>query len=149
MGITDAAYANQDKLQSRLGHFITLNTKVLGGRSSKASVTCTSSTEAEVYSIAETIPRLENLKLLLQVIDDKDATCELKSDSQPGMSAIRAGDVSKIKSKFYGTKLLRIKEEIEKGNVDMNYINTKENTADMLTKALSIPTFQKLKLPWM
>lgn len=68
MGIIDAAYANQDKLQSRLGHFITLNTKVLGGRSSKASVTCTSSTEAEVYSIAETIPRLENLKLLLQVI---------------------------------------------------------------------------------
>lgn len=91
-GITDASHANQDGLQSQLGHFITMNKKLLGGRSSKARITCTSSTEAEVYAIAETIPRLENLRMLLQVIYDKETVCEIKSDRQPGMSAIESGD---------------------------------------------------------
>lgn len=58
-------------------------------------------------------------------------------DSQLVMNAINPRDVPKIKSKFYGTKLPRIREGLECGNVDMSYNNTKENTADILMKPLT------------
>ena len=43
-----------------------------------------------------------------------------------------------IVNKFYGTKVLRIAEEIENDNISVNYINTSQNVADILTKPLSV-----------
>ena len=149
VAISDAAFANQDGLQSQFGHMIMLNNKIIGARSSKSTITCTSSTEAEIYALAETIPRIMNVETLVRTIDNKKTKCIVWSDSQPGMAAINSADVSKIKSKFYGTKLLRIKEELDAGNIKMSYIKTDDNTADILTKPLSVNKFKELTKQWM
>ena len=149
VAISDAAFANQDGLQSQFGHMIMLNNKIIGARSSKSTITCTSSTEAEMYALAETIPRIMIVETLVRTIDNKKTRCMVWSDSQPGMTAINSADVLKIKSKFYGTKLLRIKEELDAGNIDMRYINTDENAADIFTKSLSVIKFTELTKEWM
>ena len=53
-----------------------------------------------------------------------------------------------IVNKFYGTKVLRIAEEIENDNISVNYINTSQNVADILTKPLSVKIFAKLTENW-
>ena len=53
-----------------------------------------------------------------------------------------------IVNKFYGTKVLRIAEEIENDNISVNYINTSQNVADILTKPLSVKIFTKLTENW-
>lgn len=65
------------------------------------------------------------------------------------MNNISSGDDSKNKHKFYGTKLIITKEENERGNIDMTYVNTSENIADMLTKPLAEINFRELKTSWM
>ena len=51
-------------------------------------------------------------------------------------------------NKFYGTKVLRIAEEIENDNISVNYINTSQNVADILMKPLSVKIFAKLTENW-
>lgn len=69
--ITDTAFANQHDMKSQFGNMYYLNGNLIGARSSKSTITCTSSTESEIYSICEAIPRLRNLSVLIQVISEK------------------------------------------------------------------------------
>lgn len=146
--VTDAAFANQHDMKSQFGNMYYLNGNLIGARSSKSTITCTSSTESEIYSICEAIPRLRNLNVLIQAISDKEVRCSILTDSQTSLHQIKVRDISKIKNKFYGTKVLRIAEEIENDNISVNYINTSQNVADILTKPLSVKIFAKLTENW-
>ena len=148
VAITDAAFANQYDMKSQFGNIYYLNGNLIGARSSKSTITCTSSTESEIYSICEAIPRLKNLTVLIKAISDKNITCTILTDSQTSLYQIKAKDISKIKNKFYGTKVLRVAEEIENHSVSVKYINTQNNTADILTKPLSVKIFTNLTQSW-
>lgn len=146
--ISDAAFANQSDYKSQFGNIFCLNGNIIGARSSKSTIICTSSTESEIYALCECIPRLQNLELLLKSISNKPTKLLILTDSQTSLSQLKTKDVSKIKSKFYGTKVLRVAEEIEAGNIKVNYINTNDNIADILTKPLTISKFSQLTKSW-
>ena len=146
--LTDAAFANQKHLKSQFGNMFYVNGKLIGARSSRSSITCTSSTESEIYSICEAIPRLLNLKVLIKELSNDTVNCTVLTDSQTSLHQIKSRDISKIKSKFYGTKVLRIGEEVDNKNISMKYINTKDNIADILTKPLTVTIFKRLTGTW-
>lgn len=79
--------------------------------------------------------------MLVKSITDKTVNCIIFTDSQTILHQIKTKDLSKIKNKFYGTKVLRIAKEIEKNHIVVRYIKTKENIADVLTKPLSVRIF--------
>ncbi|XP_003667544.2 Ty1/Copia family ribonuclease HI NDAI_0A01430, partial [Naumovozyma dairenensis CBS 421] len=146
--ICDASFANQENFKSQYGHIIKLNDNIIAGTSSKSTITCSSSTEAELYSVSQAIPQFELLTALVKEIEDKTIEPKLISDSQPGIASMKNNDEKIMKKKFYAIRLLRLKEEIKEKDIKLEYINTKENIADILTKPLPVKTFTELTKDW-
>lgn len=146
--ITDAAFANLDGYGSQVGYFIRLNNKIIGGSSSRAKLTCTSSTEAEIYAVSRAIPMLDSLKLLIPKISPTKLNAEIKSDSMSTINIATSDDDKKFRNRFFGTKAMRIRDEVQQLGLNIKYINTEENTADVLTKPLSYKRFLKLTADW-
>ena len=128
---SDSAFANQYELKSYFGNIYLVNGKIIGTRSSKSTVTYTSFTESETHLLCEAIPRLMNLTIM--AMSDKNVTCTTLTDSQTSLNQIKTKDISEIKNKFYGTKVLRVAEEIDNHSVLVKYINMKDNFVDVLT----------------
>ncbi|CAI1577517.1 hypothetical protein SEUBUCD646_0L01750 [Saccharomyces eubayanus] len=80
--ISDASYGNQLYYRPQIGNIILLNRKVIGGKSTKASLTCTSTTESEIHAVSEAIPLLNNLSYLVQELDKKPIIKGLFTDSR-------------------------------------------------------------------
>lgn len=75
VALTDASFANQENLKSQFGNMFFINGKLIGARSSKSTITCTSSTESEIYAICESIPLALNISVLVKSITDKTVNC--------------------------------------------------------------------------
>jgi len=146
--VTDAAFGSQPQHKSQYGNMIFLNGNLIGAKSTRSTLTCTSSTEAEIYAISEAIPKISIIELLVEKIDNKKVTKEIITDSKPSISSFTNIDGSKLKSKFFTTRLLRAKEEIKMDNISIQYINTKDNIADILTKPVQVKDFNHLTKNW-
>lgn len=129
--ITDASFANQGKLKPQLGLIYIVNVNIIDAKSSRSTVTCSSSTEAELYAVAKSVPRLNNLNLLLKTITGRRVNNTILTDSKTYIPYLKTGDISRIKSKFYDTKSLRLKEDIEDKQFAITYVPTAENITDV------------------
>ncbi|CAI4038841.1 hypothetical protein SMKI_06G1900 [Saccharomyces mikatae IFO 1815] len=146
--ISDASYGNQPYYKSQIGNVFLLNGKVIGGKSTKASLTCTSTTEAEIHAISESVPLLNNLSYLVQELNKKPITKGLLTDSKSTISIVMSKNEEKFRNRFFGTKAMRLRDEVSGNNLHVCYIETKKNIADVLTKPLPIKTFKLLTNKW-
>ena len=124
------------------------NGKVIGGKSTKASLTCTSTTEAEIHAVSEAIPLLNNLSHLVQELNKKPIIKGLLTDSRSTISIIKSTNEEKFRNRFFGTKAMRLRDEVSGNNLYVYYIETKKNIADVMTKPLPIKTFKLLTNKW-
>lgn len=146
--ISDASYGNQPYYKSQIGNIFLLNGKVIGGKSTKASLTCTSTTEAEIHAVSEAVPLLNNLSYLVQELDKKPIIKCLLTDSRSTISIVTSKNEEKFRNRFFGTKAMRLRDEVSDNNLYLCYIETKKNIADILTKPLPIKTFKLLTNKW-
>lgn len=142
--ITDASFAGQAGFKSQGGHLVTLNDKIIGGKSSKIKLTCTSSTEAEIYGITGAIPILRDLQELVRSITDTDTRAVVVTDSQPTIALMMSDDDKKFRNKYFGSRSRRLRDEVRDLNLGIQYIKTKDNVADVLTKPLPVKQFMQL-----
>ncbi|KAF4002600.1 Reverse transcriptase/ribonuclease H [Saccharomyces cerevisiae] len=148
VAISDASYGNQPYYKSQIGNIYLLNGKVIGGKSTKASLTCTSTTEAEIHAISESVPLLNNLSHLVQELNKKPITKGLLTDSKSTISIIISNNEEKFRNRFFGTKAMRLRDEVSGNHLHVCYIETKKNIADVMTKPLPIKTFKLLTNKW-
>ena len=148
VAISDASYGNQPYYKSQIGNIFLLNGKVIGGKSTKASLTCTSTTEAEIHAVSEAIPLLNNLSHLVQELNKKPIIKGLLTDSRSTISIIKSTNEEKFRNRFFGTKAMRLRDEVSGNNLYVYYIETKKNIADVMTKPLPIKTFKLLTNKW-
>ncbi|XP_003668352.2 Ty1/Copia family ribonuclease HI NDAI_0B00750, partial [Naumovozyma dairenensis CBS 421] len=130
--ICDASFANQENFKSQYGHIIKLNDNIIAGTSSKSTITCSSSTEAELYSVSQAIPQFELLTALVKEIEDKTIELKLISDSQPGIASMKNNDEKIMKKKFYAIRLLRLKEEIKERISNSNILTLRKTSQTFL-----------------
>lgn len=89
-----------------------------------------------------------NMKLLIDCLVKKDVELDIKTDSRPAISIAYGDDDKKFRDKYFGTKALRIRQEVKQSNISLSYINTADNTADILTKPLTYKRFKLLTKGW-
>lgn len=145
---TDASFSNLSNYGSQAGFLISLNGKFIGGSSKRTTLTCTSSTEAEICAVSNAVPLINSMKNLIPEISKKKSHFVVRSDSKSTISVITSEEDKKFRNRFFGTKALRIREEIKYFDLRFEYVATSENTADILTKALSYKRFNSLTSSW-
>ena len=71
-------------------------------------------------------------------------TTTIQTDSQPAMAVITSNLNKSFKNKFFVSKTLRIRDEIQEENLSILRINTEENSTDILTKPVTYKRYKKL-----
>ncbi|QLL31847.1 hypothetical protein HG536_0C00130 [Torulaspora globosa] len=142
--ITDASFAGQPGFKSQGGYLIKLNGNIIGGKSSKIKLTCTSSTEAEIYGITGAIPILRDIQELVKAVTSSDLEIVIVTDSQPTIALMKSDDDKKFRNKFFGARSRRLRDEVEQMRLSVEYVQTEDNLADVLTKPLPVKQFLEL-----
>lgn len=149
-GYSDAAYITDGNCKSRLGGCVFLNLDSGSVRSfSKNDTTLTttlshSSTEAEIKAMDEWIREVMHVKDIYEFLcGSYDETIILYVDN---LSAIDLCESIKQshKVKHINLRIHFIREMIESGFLELRFVPTDENVADVLTKALGDEQFKKL-----
>jgi hypothetical protein len=91
--------------------------------------------EAEYVAMSECITQMIWLRNLLREINE-DPSCSLFCDNQAAIQAVK-NQASPSKAKHIEIRYHFIKDLVNGGDMKIRYIPSKENLADVMTKALS------------
>jgi hypothetical protein len=145
-GYTDSDHAGcLDTRKSTSGYVFFIVGGPFAWRSKRQTAIALSSTEAEYYVLSNASREATWIRRLLEDMDyrQSDATISLILADNQSCIALSKNPEFHQRTKHVDIQYHYIREEINKGTVDVQFVSTKEMAADGLTKAL--PTTGHLK----
>jgi hypothetical protein len=145
-GYCDADYAgDHDDRKSRTGYLFLLANGAIAWCSKRQGCTADSTTEAEFVAMAESVKEAIWLRRLLHSLGfNSSAPTPVYSDNQGAIQLVKNPKYHK-RTKHIETKYYVIREKYERQQIDVLYVPTKHQLADILTKALPRESFQYLR----
>jgi len=131
---------DEDESKSTSGLSIKMKEVPIVSKSKIQRMTAKSSTEAELIAMVEAVEEsiwIKNLLLDFNI----DITPVIHCDNQPAIDTIKNHKLVKG-NKHIARRYHFVKGYYEQNLIDLQYIPTKQNTADMFTKALTAPLFE-------
>jgi hypothetical protein len=142
----DADWAGDvDDRKSTTGIIIKLNGCVVIWLSKKQTTVALSTAEAEYIAIATALQELLWMNQYLTELSLKDAeTPVLRSDNQAAIQ-IATNDTLHSRSKHIDIRYHFIRDVVRRGEVELIWISTKDQEADINTKGLDVTTYKRLR----
>jgi len=147
VGWTDSNWAQDPNDHQSMSEFaFDVRGGVISWLSKKQPTIVMSSVEAEYIVSANTTKEVIWLRTLLQELDlsQKKATI-IYTDNQ-GSIALAHNPVLHSRAKHIDIQHHFIQEHVERGEVSLDYMSTKEMMADIFTKALPCKSFEKFQM---
>ena len=129
-----------DERRSTTGIVIKIRGITVLAKSRKQRLTAKSSTQAEIIAMSDAVEESIWVKNLLLELDQKQTMVTLQADNQPGISTVQNAKISKG-NKHIAVRYYFIKDYVKQKELEIKYVPTKENVADIMTKALTKKTF--------
>ena len=151
IGYADAGYlSDPHKARSQTGYVFKYGGTAISWRSQKQTLVATSSNHAEIIALHEASRECVWLRLMTQHIQstcslpiNKDPTI-LYEDNAACVAQIKEGYIKSDRTKHIPPKFFSFTQELEKSkDIDIQYIRSSENSADLFTKALPTTVFRK------
>ncbi|GJY12080.1 hypothetical protein Tco_0381389 [Tanacetum coccineum] len=141
---SDADHAGcVDTRKSTSGGIQFLGDKLVSWMSKKQDCTAMSSAEAEYVALSASCAQVMWMRTQLQDYGFNYNKIPLYCDSQSAI-AISCNPVQHSRTKHIHTRYHFIKEQVENGIIELYFVRTEYQLADMFTKALSEDRFQYL-----
>ena len=146
LAFADADWAN-DKLdrKSITGWVAKLNGDVISWASKKQRTVAQSSCEAELYAEAAAINEVIWLRGLLAELGLRSEKPSLIIGDNQGTIALSKNGVKSERTKHVDVKFHFITEEVNKKTVELKWVPSEKQQADIFTKALAKPLFEKFR----
>ncbi|KAM2142505.1 hypothetical protein ACFX1Q_008652 [Malus domestica] len=135
--------ADLNTRRSITGYVVYLGNNPISWQSKKQNSVSRSSTDAEYKALAHTaadIAWIQNILKDLDVLLDAPPTIHCDNMS---VIALSANPVFHSRIKHLDTDYHFVRERVQQGDLEVLYIPTEEQTADVLTKGLHSPSFVK------
>ena len=146
IGYSDADWAGDtDDRKSTSGYLFQMSGAAISWRSKKQTCVALSTAEAEYMALA--CAAQESIwmrQLLTDLGTDPIAATQIFDDNQSAICLAKNPQFHG-RAKHIGIKYHFIREQVEKGDVELQYCPTEEMIADMLTKGLSRDRLMKLR----
>jgi ribonuclease HI len=138
VGYADANWASDpDTRKSTTGYVFLLNGGAVSWKSKRQSTVATSSTEAEYMSLYSAVQEAIWLKrLLVDLHYDSSNAVKIYQDNQ-GTIALAKNPTFHDRTKHIDIKYHFTREQVNQGNVVLEYLPTNDMVADALTKPMS------------
>jgi hypothetical protein len=137
--------ADVDGRKSMTGYVVLLNGNVIAWSSKKQPTVAMSTAEAEYMGMSAAA---EELMWMRQFVTEIGMTYKrpivLRTDNQTAR-VLATGEVSSTRTKHIDIRHHQIRDEIERGDVDVQWVPTEEQLADILTKCLPVDRFKQLR----
>jgi hypothetical protein len=151
-GFTDADFASCFSRKSRTGYIFLIGDAVLCWHSRKQSVIALSTCEAEFYALTEGGKEAIHLKRLFWEICNQEPlrdeikleTIKLFCDNQSTIFVSKNPAEHRM-MKHVDLRYKWIQEKIDQDEFQVEYVSTKEQLADIFTKALAKELFEKFR----
>jgi len=145
-GYSDASWASTPDMKSISGYVFMFNNAPISWRSKKQTVVALSSTESEYVALAECIKEAIWLKKLFIELDimKVNEPVLIFEDNQSCIK-ISKNDSNHGRMKHVNIKYHFIREQVESGEVKIQYCKTENMKADMFTKSLAKSQFECLR----
>ena len=147
---TDADWGgDEDGRRSTTGSIIQINNCVINWISKKQDIVAQSTTEAEYIAIAETVKEVKWLIEFLQELkfyDKKKETATIYTDNQAAMKIAQSeNNHNHQRTKHIDIRYHFIKDEINNKTINVEWVSTVDQLADINTKALGSTAFKNLR----
>ena len=140
-GYVDSDFAGDlDKRKSTTGYVFTLAGGAVSWLSKLQSVVALSTTEAEYMAATQACKEAVWIRRLLEELGHNQQTITVYCDSQSALHIAR-NPAFHSRTKHIGVQYHFVREVVEDGSVDLQKIHTKENLADVMTKAINADKF--------
>ena len=130
--------------RSQTGFFLSLATGAISWTSRAQKTVAHSSTEAEYMALSDCSRQCVWVHQLLKELGYYVKPIQISGDNQ-GSIFIAQNPVTEKRSKHVDIRYHYIREVIERGLVEVNYIPGEDNPADLLTKNLGRVKFEKFR----
>ncbi len=142
----DARFAVHPDFKSQTGACMTLGTGVPGSISRKQKLNTRSSTEAELVGTDDAVNMILWTKLFLEEQGYRIDKNILYQENESAILREKNGKHSSSKrTRAINIRYFYLTDQVEKGNVTIEYCPTGEMTADFMTKPLQGRLFTKFK----
>lgn len=136
-GYTDADYAGCiDTRKSTSGYVFVLANAPITWKCQKQTVVAQSTTEAEYLALSLGVREALWLKSFLNELGINFPQVKINVDNQSAIKLAQAQQ-QHSRTKHIDIKVHFVRDEIEKGNISVNYVNSNEQLADILTKPVT------------
>ena len=144
VGYCDADWAmHQDDRRSISGYAFFLHSGLVSWSSSKQKATALSSTEAEYMAITHATKELLWLRMFSSIVDIPfPRPFRLLSDNNSAIDMTKSNIISN-RAKHIDLRYHFIRDHVAEGTLRLNWISTKDMTADIFTKPLPYPLHSK------
>lgn len=141
--VTDASFSNELERKSQSGSISYLNNNIISWMSKRQAITALSSAEAEYISMTDSLKTNVHLTNLLKELKFDCSYGKLCGDNFAALQ-LSSHKVQHQRTKHIDLRYHYIREQIKNRKVKLDYINTKLNTADCLTKLVDTQTMKTL-----
>jgi hypothetical protein len=143
----DASYACHPDARSHTGAIITLGRN--GGpiyvHSAKQRIVTKSSFEAELVAINDALDMVMWTRRLLLELGIINGPTVLHQDNQSTIHVCKEGTGTRGRTRHIDVRYFYIRERLEAGDIELQYLATEDHPADLLTKPLAGALFTKLR----
>ncbi|KAL8096584.1 hypothetical protein AgCh_037518 [Apium graveolens] len=153
VGYADAGYMSNPHFgRSQIGYLFTYCDSTISWKSTKQTMTATSSNHVELLAIHEASRECIWLRSVIQHIREScglssisDSPTVLFEDNSTCIKQLKEGYIKGDRTKHILPKFFYPHELQENGDIDIQQVRSCDNLADMLTKSLPTSTFEKLR----
>jgi hypothetical protein len=143
--MADASYGIHRDGKSHSGVIVFMDNNMLLAKSVKQKLVVVSSTEAEMECLTEGLKQLQPIKKLLEelqlLVDNKTI---IQQDNKSTMRLAKRGEGFDGKSRHMRVRYHYIAEQVSKGEIDIQYLETTKMVADLLSKPGGSSNFSEL-----
>ena len=124
---------NKETRKSVSGNLVTIGGTLVSWRSKSQVTVALSSTEAEYVALSTVATEVQYVRMMLEEIIGTVPRSTIHEDNTGAIFMVKNSQIGE-RTKHIDTRHHYVKQQVENGTVEVVYINTLENPADIMTK---------------